>query len=160
MPTWWKETSSKLANEVSILKTRSLARKVAEQLLANPYLDSTRKQTAFIVRRDPDDLSVSGFTSVDTIVARLQLAVSFIPEKESDIIKIAATSEDPREAALLANTYAYAYRDQAMQQSRSQSRSVTGVSGREVDRTAEAAPGGRGGHEGFHGIERHGLSRR
>lgn len=115
---------SKLANEVSILKTRSLARKVAEQLLANPYLDSSRKHIASIVRRDTDDPSIQRLTSADTIVPRLQRSVSFTPEKESDIIRISATSEDPREAALLVNTYAYSYRDQAMQQSRSQSRSV------------------------------------
>ena len=64
------------------------------------------------------------FTTTDTVIARLDRAVTFIPERESDIIRIIATSGERREASLIANAYAEAYREEVLQQSRSQSRAV------------------------------------
>lgn len=115
---------NKLANEISILKTRILARQAAEQLLALRYLDSAHTRGIPILLRDPRNSRLTDLARIDTIMARLQLALTFIPERESDIIRIIATSEEPGEASLLANTYAYAYRDQALQQSRFHSRSL------------------------------------
>jgi len=116
--------TSKLANEVSILKTRNLARKVALQLLSNPWLDSSKTEPIGIVLRDPRKGASGYFTTADTIIRRLQSRITFVPLKESDIIRIVATSEDRREAAILANAYAESYQSLALQQSRSQSRSV------------------------------------
>jgi tyrosine-protein kinase Etk/Wzc len=116
--------TSKLANEVSILKTRNLARKVAIQLISNPWLDSARTAPIEIVLKDPTEESSRPLATSETVITRLQKRVVFIPEKESDIIRITATSRDPRESAIIVNTYAEAFQNQALQQSRSQSRSV------------------------------------
>ena len=116
--------TNKMANEMAILKARGLARTVAEKLLMNPFLDSAQALILPVVRRDPDAKSSQTHADPDVITDRLQKAVSFLPERESDIIRIIATSSEPVEAALLANTFADSYQEQIMQQSRSRSRSV------------------------------------
>jgi capsular exopolysaccharide synthesis family protein len=117
-------TISKLTNEMAILKARGLARKVATQLLSDPYIDSTHAAAMPILRRDEENRLPKSYAGVDTIMDRLQKAVSFLPEKESDVIKIVASSSDPYEAARISNAYADMYVEQVMQQSRSRSRSV------------------------------------
>lgn len=115
---------NKLTNEISILKTRNLARTAAEQLIAIRYVDSAQHRVIPILLRDPQAQQSADLTRIDTIIVRLQLALTFIPERESDIIRIVATSENPTEASIIANTYAIAYRDQALRQSRFHSRAV------------------------------------
>lgn len=117
-------TTNKIVNEMAILKARGLARKVTLELLSDPYLDSTRTAVMPILQRDEENRSPKNYVGVDTIMDRLQKAVSFLPEKESDVIKIVASSSDPREAARISNAYADMYVEQGTQQSRSRSRSV------------------------------------
>ncbi len=115
---------NKLTNEIAILKARGLARKVAVQLLSSRYLDSTHTEVMPILLRESEEGAPRTYANVDTVTDRIQKSVSFLPEKESDVIRIVASSSDPREAANVANAYADAYLDQVMQQSRSRSRSV------------------------------------
>jgi capsular exopolysaccharide synthesis family protein len=117
-------TGTKLANEIGILRTRSLARKVVELLRANPWLDTTGQVPLPILVKRSMGEGEGHFTTTDTVIARLDRAVTFIPERESDIIRIIATSGERREASLIANAYAEAYREEVLQQSRSQSRAV------------------------------------
>ena len=116
--------SSKLANELGILKTRSLAEAVARALLARPYLDREKKQPIPIVQIMGDDGPTGQLATVDQLTGRIRGWMEFVPERESDLIKITARSNSPDEAALLANTYAEAYQEQTMLQSRSRSRSI------------------------------------
>jgi len=56
---------------------------------------------------------------VEGIAARIAGSMTFVPDRESDIIRIYARGSNPREAAVLANTYAEAYVEQTVLQSRS-----------------------------------------
>lgn len=113
----------KLANELAVLKTRTLAVKVGEALLNHPRLDSASGKFMSIVLKNPED-TASGLTGSRTIAGRLQKAVRFVPEKESDVINIVVGRPNPLEAAVVASTFAHEYRDQVLMQSRSRSRSV------------------------------------
>ena len=116
--------SSKQANELGILKTRTLAEAVAQSLRSHPYLDTATKQLLPIVQIVSEDGPTGELATTDQITGRLRGWMEFLPERESDIIKIVARSNTPREAAILANTYAEAYQEQTMLQSRSRSRSI------------------------------------
>ena len=130
--------TNKLKNEIAILESGEIRRKVAASLVASPFLDSTRVIALPLLRRAPDDGLQWSITGLDTIMDRLQKAVSFVPEKESDVIKIIATASDPREAALLANTYADMYLEQVIQVSRSRSQSIREfLEGRLIDQRAQ-----------------------
>ena len=91
--------SSKLANELGILKTRTLAEVVAQSLLANPYLDSSKKELLPITQVMGDDGPSGQLATVDQITTRVRMWTEFQAERESDIIKIIARSNNPREAA-------------------------------------------------------------
>lgn len=52
------------------------------------------------------------------IMKRLEKTVEFEPKRDSDIIKITAKSNQPREAALIANTFAETYYDRNLFASR------------------------------------------
>ncbi len=114
----------KLANELGILRTRALARTVAESLLRIRYSDSTRGVMLPIILVNSHDARDTSRAHVRVISGRVQGAMTFAPERESDIIKVTATSTDPSEAAILANAYAGAYKEYVMDQSRSRSRNV------------------------------------
>ena len=60
---------------------------------------------------------------LEVVSGRVSGAVDFDPVRESDIITITAKSKNAREAALLANTFAEAYRDRNIYMSRAKSRS-------------------------------------
>lgn len=117
-------TANKITNELAFLRARGLAHEVAESLLTHPYLDTLHRTVLPILLAQASEDSHKVQRNVDLITDRIQGAVSFAPEKESDIIRIVASSPDPREAALLANTYADTYRNEAMHSSRSQTSSA------------------------------------
>jgi tyrosine-protein kinase Etk/Wzc len=115
---------SNIPNEIAILRSRSLAESAVHMLLDNPYLNDAKTEKLRIVQRRNEQGDPIGFLSADYIATRLLGSLEFNPQRESDIIMIMARSDDPREAAVLANVYAQAYQDQTMMQSRARSRSV------------------------------------
>lgn len=117
-------TTNKIANEMAFLKARGLARKVALDLMGDPWQDSARTRILPILLIEPTGDTVRVLKDVELLTDRVQRVVSFVAEKESDVIKIVATSQDSREAARISNSYAAMYREEAMRQSRSQSTSV------------------------------------
>jgi capsular exopolysaccharide synthesis family protein len=116
--------TNKLANEMGILKARELAYSAAQTLLANPYVDTTKTGILPILAIEREGPLASQLATVDMITDRVLRVMSFTPEKESDIIRIVATSTSPVEAARLANVYAERYQERTIQQSRSRSRSA------------------------------------
>jgi tyrosine-protein kinase Etk/Wzc len=116
--------TNKITNEMAFLKARGLARKVALDIMADPWLDSAQTSALPILLLADAADSASVVSDIEIVTDRLQKAVTFVAEKESDVIKIITTSQDPREAARLSNSYAEMYRQEAMRQSRSQSSSV------------------------------------
>jgi capsular exopolysaccharide synthesis family protein len=114
--------TNKLANEMGILKARELAYSVAQNLLSDPYLDSAQTKILPIVAVEQEGPLALRLANVEMVTNRIQGAMTFTPEKESDIIKVSATSTSPTEAARLANVFAERYQERTISQSRSRSR--------------------------------------
>jgi len=110
-------------NELAILNSRVLADSVADRLRHMQYLDAAHMEMMPIVQPSQDQPGNEPIASLDMVSARVQAAVDFDPVRDSDIIKISSKSKNPKEAALLANTYAEAYRDRNIYMSRTRSRS-------------------------------------
>jgi capsular exopolysaccharide synthesis family protein len=113
---------SRIANEIAILKTVAISESAAAALLKNPYIDEGKKELIPVVAAMPRDTITE--ESLRRTANRLRKAASFSPERESDVIRISAKSGDPREAAIIANTFAEAYQEHTMIASRSRSRSI------------------------------------
>ena len=117
-------TLNKLANELEILKSRSMAQAVAQKLLEKKTLTSNKRTRIPIIEFLGEDDSSIIIGSPQQIMERLDNAIDFTPIRETDIIKISARSTNPLEAALLANVYAESYVERNMNTSRSRSRAV------------------------------------
>jgi capsular exopolysaccharide synthesis family protein len=113
-----------LENELEVLKFRSLADTVVRVLMRRQYLDLEARTPIPIIQATGDDESRDQEVLVDHIIKRLGRSVSFEPVLKSDIIRITTESKDPREAALIANTYAKAYQNRNLDVSRSKSRAI------------------------------------
>jgi capsular exopolysaccharide synthesis family protein len=115
---------SKIANELAILKSRLLAEAVARALLDNPWLDDAKRMTLPIVQIAAPEGGDQSFAPVSVIASRLRRAMDFTPERESDVIRVIARSSDPRESAVLANTYAEVFQEHEMSITRTRSKSL------------------------------------
>jgi tyrosine-protein kinase Etk/Wzc len=115
---------NKITNELEILKSRSMARAVADALLTQRYLDSTKTAVIPILQVMVDDVPQQKLAKADQIAMRLLNTVIFAPIRDSDIIKITARSNSAQEAALLANTYTEVYVERNLNASRTRSRAV------------------------------------
>lgn len=111
-----------MQNEIEVLKSNTLALAAAKMLREDKYLDSAKQKILNIIEPTPEDKGKREFATDEQIMFRLKGAVEFEPVRESDVIKITASSKDPREAALIANTYAHAYYERNVYASRTKSR--------------------------------------
>lgn len=111
-----------LQNELEVLKSRSLADTVVRILMERKYLDDEARSPILMVQPAGEDESRDQAVLIHGIIKRLYGSVIFDAVRESDVIRITAKSKDPREAALIANTYAKAYHDRSVFTSRSKSR--------------------------------------
>jgi tyrosine-protein kinase Etk/Wzc len=118
--------TNKITNELETLKSRSTAEGVAVALVQKKYLDDTAGTIIPIAQALVDGEPVREVALAKDVTARLlkDKAVEFTPIRDSDIIKLTARSTDPREAALLANTYTQVYLDRNLSASRVKSRAV------------------------------------
>ena len=115
---------NKIANELGQLRSRTMAEAVARKILAVPYLDDLRQELAPVVKaKNPGKDSSRILGGVTQVSSRIQKAMDFTPERESDVIRITAASTDPREAAMLANTYAEVYQSFGISSGRSRVKS-------------------------------------
>ncbi len=110
-------------NELAILNSRSLADSVAERLRKQRYIMPGKEDLIPMVVPLKDMADSSGLAPQDLVSGRVSGAIDFDPIRDSDIIAITARSKSPREAQLLANTFAIAYRDRNIYASRAKSRS-------------------------------------
>jgi tyrosine-protein kinase Etk/Wzc len=117
-------TVKNIKNELEILKSRVLADAVAQKLIERGFADEGRKEKILLIQASTEGTQGDSVAPVSQIVRRLGSAVSFDPVRDSDVIKITAKSTNPREAALLANTYAEAYYDRNLLASRTRSHAV------------------------------------
>ena len=112
-----------IRNELEILKSRQLAEIVAQSLLQRTYLDQDSTTIIPAILHYDED-RVSGIASLGVVTRRMQTSVTFDHVRDTDIILVTARSTDPREAALISQTYAQIYFERNHQMSRAQSRSV------------------------------------
>jgi capsular exopolysaccharide synthesis family protein len=108
-------------NELTILSSNTLADSVAARVLRVRYIPGTHTLLPIVRSKhkgDPDSVASQGWIS-----GAVGSAVDFEPVRESDVIRITARAAHPEEAALIANTYAEAYRDRNIYLSRSKTRS-------------------------------------
>jgi capsular exopolysaccharide synthesis family protein len=117
-------TLNKITNELETLKSRSLAMAVIKSLQEKKHLDPAGRLPIPIIQPPTDEEPAAGAATPGLITERLDKVVDFVPIRESDIIKINVRSTDPREAALIANTYADSYVARNMNTSRTRSRAV------------------------------------
>jgi capsular exopolysaccharide synthesis family protein len=111
-----------MQNEIEVLKSNTLALTAAKMLREERYLDSAHTRMINIIQPTPEDRGRREVATDDQIMFRLKGVLDFEPVRESDVIKITAMSKDPREAALIANTYARAYFERNLYASRTKSR--------------------------------------
>jgi polysaccharide biosynthesis transport protein len=116
--------NTKSTNELEVLGSSSLAQTVADALLQRRHFDAEGGDIIPIIRARPDSRTNRSLADREEVAHDVRLATDFFPVKESEVIKITTKSEDPREAALIANTYAEAYTERNLTQSRSRSRAV------------------------------------
>ena len=111
-------------NELEILRSQSLAESVARRLISQMYVDSSARVKIDIIQPSKDDKSKRTVATVEQVVKRLGQAVDFVTVRESDVIKILAKSNNPREAALLANLFTTEYYNRNVYKSRQKSRAL------------------------------------
>ncbi|MEK7671915.1 MAG: Wzz/FepE/Etk N-terminal domain-containing protein [Bacteroidota bacterium] len=111
-------------NELEILRSQSLAESVARRLISQMYVDSSARVKIGIIQPSKDDKSKRTVATVEQAVKRLGQAVDFVTVRESDVIKILAKSNNPREAALLANLFTTEYYNRNVYKSRQKSRAL------------------------------------
>ncbi len=109
-------------NELAILNSRTLADSVAVRLIGHRYLGKDRRSLLPVILPPEEFAGADSLAPVALVSGRVSEMIDFDPVRESDVITITAKSKNPEESALIANTYAEAYRDRNIYMSRSKSR--------------------------------------
>lgn len=101
-----------IANEIEILKSYSLRKKVAHAL-TDSFMVSNSKSKFSLIFKDPEEAKLGRFNikEVDAIVGMLPGRVSIDQKRGLDIVEISVESPSPIEAAMIANCYADAYKN-------------------------------------------------
>lgn len=93
-------------NELYILRSEALSKRVAESMI-DQFQKSGRLDTLETLKA-----STGGIDNLDRIAGRLRGAVRFYTKEENEsIIEIWATGETPAAPAMIANAYAYTYKE-------------------------------------------------
>ncbi len=103
------KSDSKIRNQVEIIKSRTLAEAVVEAVLESPLQKSFQDMVMTHRKLIP---------SKDQMIRVIQENLSVTPIRDTDIIEIKMTAQDPRMAAFLANTVASEYHKKSLQMSR------------------------------------------
>ncbi len=101
-----------IANEIEVLKSYHLKEKVGNSLIDSFKTSSNKKNFALII--DENLSSKSGsliLKPIEAIVALLNSKVSIDQKRGLDIVEISAESTSPYESAVIANSYASAYKE-------------------------------------------------
>jgi capsular exopolysaccharide synthesis family protein len=122
-----------IGNEIELLKSRMIAETVAERLMEIQYLDETPSVPIPILTVYDEETGDLQLVSRSTVAARLRNVVSFSNQRETDFITISARTNNSREVALIANTYAQVYYDRNFSRSRQQSRAVREFLGEQLE---------------------------
>jgi capsular exopolysaccharide synthesis family protein len=133
---WTDRRETITQNELAILNSRTLADSVAMRLLTQRYLDKNHSVLIPIIR--PEQGTNDSLAPMEVVSGRLTELIDFDPVRESDVITIAAKSQNALETALIANTFAEAYRDRNIYLSRAKSRAFREFLERQMDDKRES----------------------
>lgn len=98
-----------IKTQVEILKSRTLAEGVIDDVLSSPYREAFQDMMA----------GKNGVIPTKKQMAKsLQSNLNVTPIRDTDIIEVKVTAKDPQMAALLANTFADQYQQHSLQMSR------------------------------------------
>ncbi|MGA9117522.1 MAG: polysaccharide biosynthesis tyrosine autokinase [Bacteroidota bacterium] len=111
-------------NEMEVLLSRSVADSVAVRLMERRYVDTLDYEIIPVLYSAYEPEGKRELASLGEVSGNLMGMVDFDPLRETDVIRITASSENPREAALVANTYAQVYHDRNIYTSRARSRAL------------------------------------
>lgn len=100
-----------IANEIEILKSYKLRERVAKALVDSFSLSNKRNSFSLIVDKNDKKELTPKIKSLEVIIYLLGGNVSISQKRGLDIVEIAVESQSPKEAALIANIYATAYRE-------------------------------------------------
>lgn len=132
-------TQMEINNEVEILKSRTLAENTIRNLMDNYPAESLFilgkgseedvesifnrvKKWILLLGHKPDDEELTLISTredtIRSIAYNLQNIITITPERNTQTIRISIKSPDSKEAALIANTFAYEYFKQDLERSR------------------------------------------
>lgn len=112
---------STIANELQILKSRTLSEDLADSIMADPYSESGFKYPV-LWRAYPED---STTTSRDTVAMRIRNTISAEQvDRETDIVRLGYESPLPEEAAYITNLTMDTYSRLSTEQNRSMASSA------------------------------------
>jgi capsular exopolysaccharide synthesis family protein len=117
-------SATKLTNEIEGLVSYSMAEGVAQALVRKRRLNDSSRSVISLLEAVGIADSLPGSQKMNALTERVMKSVQFDAIKESDIIKVTARSANPREAALIANTYTQIYAEKNRSISRAKSRAI------------------------------------
>lgn len=124
MSGFFADESKNIANEIQLLRSRMIAEAVADRLMEIQYLDEDSLEPIPVLTRFDEQKNEFVWLPKSSVTSRVRGTVSFALKDNSDFIAITTRSNNNREAALIANTYAQVYYDRSFHLSRQQSRNV------------------------------------
>jgi capsular exopolysaccharide synthesis family protein len=117
-------SQTKITNELETLKARSTSEAVARALLDRTFVDAAKSRFIPMILKADAEKGVNVKDTLPAVTQRLIRKVEFTPVKESDIIRVTVKSNDPVEAALIANMYSEVYTQRNTSASRVKSRAI------------------------------------
>lgn len=116
-------TGSTIANELQMLRSRTLSMAMADSLMERRLMSNGR-QYPLLFKSYPED---SALASRDTVALRIRENITFSQvDREADMIAISYESPSAQEAADLVNLSMYLYTDLSTQQNRRSANSAVG----------------------------------
>jgi tyrosine-protein kinase Etk/Wzc len=100
-----------IANEIEILKSYKLRERVAKALVDSFGLSNNRSSYSLILDKSENKIGAYKLKSLEGIISVIGGNVSIDQKRGLDIVEISIESQSPKEAALIANIYATAYRE-------------------------------------------------
>ncbi|MCX7797371.1 MAG: polysaccharide biosynthesis tyrosine autokinase [Melioribacter sp.] len=112
-----------IANEIEILKSYKLRDKVAQALI-DSFKFTSNKNNFKLILDNQEKNKIPILLPKEEIIDLLESKVSIDQKRGLDIVEINAESPSPKEAALIANCYAIAYKELNLEYNREQLTSI------------------------------------
>lgn len=109
-----------IANEIEILKSYKVRERVAQAITDTFNLSPDKKVFSLIVEKKENKFDFKKLLDKTSITKLLTGSVSIEQKRGLDIVEISVESESPKEAALIANAYASAYKEINLANNRTQ----------------------------------------